>query len=283
MTDTRSHPQSPATAWNTTSGNAWVEMQPVLDGLFKPLEDLLIAGLPCGQKHRLLDVGCGAGATTLAAARKLGTGAQCVGLDVSEPMIAAARARAEREAAPVRFVLADAQTYPFTPGGFDIIVSRFGVMFFEDFVTAFSNLRRATAGRGRLRLLAWRSPEENPFMTVAARAASPLLPNLAPRDPDAPGQFAFGRRDRVKDILDRSGWADIAITPVDVVCAMPESELVRYITRLGPIAVPLMQADEDTRARVIHTVRPAFDPYVEGDAVRFTAACWLIEASTLAA
>src|SRR5690606_19942346 len=153
MTDTRSHPQSPATAWNTTSGNAWVEMQPVLDGLFKPLEDLLIAGLPCGQKHRLLDVGCGAGATTLAAARKLGTGAQCVGLDVSEPMIAAARARAEREAAPVRFVLADAQTYPFTPGGFDIIVSRFGVMFFEDFVTAFSNLRRATAGRGRLRLL----------------------------------------------------------------------------------------------------------------------------------
>ena len=275
MTD---QPASQPNTWATTSGNAWVEMQDVLDRLFKPIETLLVADLPTGTHQRLLDVGCGFGATTLAAARRFGPRAQCTGVDISEAMIAAARARAEREGVPANFILADAQTHAFAPESFDTIISRFGVMFFADFVAAFTNLRRAAAEGATLRLLAWRSAAENPFMTTAESAAAPLLDTLPARKPDGPGQFAFADRARVQSILEASGWADIDISPTDIPCAMPESELVRYFTRLGPVGMALADKDEATRERVIAAVRPAFDPYVQGDEVRFTAACWLIAA-----
>ena len=146
---------------------------------------------------RVLDVGCGTGSTTLAVARRLGAKGRCIGIDISEPMIAAARARAEREGTPASFIRADAQTHAFEPASFDMIISRFGVMFFDDSVRAFANLRRAAKQTPSLRFIAWRSAAENPFMTTAERAAAPLLPNLPARRPDAPGQFAFADRDRV--------------------------------------------------------------------------------------
>ena len=116
-------------------------------------------------------------------------------------------------------------------------------------------------------------------MTTAERAAAPLLPNLPARRPDAPGQFAFADRDRVARILEESGWAEIDIRPIDVPCTLPEKVLARYVTRLGPVGRILQEADEETRKRVIDAVRAAFDPYVEGAEVRFTAACWQIAAS----
>ena len=141
-----------------------------LDQMFAPFDDLLADGIAEG---RMLDVGCGTGSTTLALARRH---AECVGIDPSGPMIAAARARLDREGAAARFIEADAQTHAFDAAGFDAVISRFGVMFFTDPVAAFANLRRATRPGGRLRFAAWRGAAENPFMTVAERAASPLLP-----------------------------------------------------------------------------------------------------------
>jgi hypothetical protein len=118
-------------------------------------------------------------------------------------------------------------------------------------------------------------------MTAAERAAAPLLPNLPARRPDAPGQFAFANRDRVHAILEESGWAGIDIRPIDVECAFPEKELVTYLTRLGPVGMVLHEADDRTRSQVVQTVRPAFDPYVHGAEVRFTAACWMAGAKRL--
>ena len=149
---------------------------------------------PPDPERRVLDVGCGTGSTTLAVARLLGAKGRCTGIDISEPMIAAARARAEREGTPASFIRADAQTHAFEPASFDMIISRFGVMFFDDSVRAFANLRRAARDDAELRFIAWRSAAENPFMTTAERAAAPLLPNLPARRPDAPGQFAFADR-----------------------------------------------------------------------------------------
>lgn len=226
----------------------------------------------------MLDVGCGTGSTTLAIARRLGAKARCTGIDISEPMIAAARERAEREGSPTRFIRADAQVHDFEPAGFDTIVSRFGVMFFDDFVRAFANLRRAASSGAELRFIAWRSPEENPFMTTAERAAAPLLPNLAARRPDAPGQFAFADRRRVSTLLEESGWAGIDIQPIDVACVLPERELVRYLTWMGPVGALLQKADDLTRTKVLETLRPAFEPFVHGAEVRFTAACWWVGA-----
>jgi SAM-dependent methyltransferase len=268
-----------AALWNGRAGRAWVDAQESLDRLFTPFENLLVGEVRAAQARRVLDVGCGTGATTLAIARVLGAGGHCTGADISEPMIAAARARAGREGAPASFVCGDAQRHAFEPASFDLIVSRFGVMFFDSPVQAFSNLLNAATGGARLRAIAWRSAAENPFMTTAERAAAPLLPNLPARKPGAPGQFAFADRGRVASILEESGWAGIDIRPIDVECALPESDLMGYLTRLGPVGLVLQdETDEGRRAQVAATVRAAFEPYVRGSEVRFTAACWMIGA-----
>jgi SAM-dependent methyltransferase len=265
-----------AALWNGAAGRAWVDAQALLDRVFEPFQELLVAPVVAGS--RVLDVGCGTGGTTLAAARRAGGRGQAVGVDLSEPMIAAARARARREDTVATFVCADAQAHDFAAGGFDLVLSRFGVMFFDDPVRAFANLRRAGAHDAALRFAAWRSVEENPFMTTAERAAAPLLPGLPARRPDAPGQFAFADGARVRRILGDAGWTAMDVQPVDVPCAFPESDLVTYLTRLGPVGLGLQQADEETRGRVVEVVRAAFDPYVSGGEVRFTAACWLVAA-----
>lgn len=227
----------------------------------------------------MLDVGCGTGGTTVALARRLGAEGECVGVDISEPMVEAARARAAREGARASFVRADAQDHVFGPAAFDAVVSRFGVMFFEDPVQAFTSLRRAAKENAGLRFIVWRDIAENPFMTTAERAAAPLLPDLPERRPDAPGQFALADADRVRRLLEESGWAGIGIRPVDVTCVLPEPRLIPYFSRFGPVGLALPGTDERTRARVVDTVRAAFDPFVHGTEVRFTAACWQIDAS----
>jgi len=263
--------------WNGAAGHAWVASQTLLDRLFEPLADRLADLAAARRPGQVLDVGCGTGSTTVAIARRLGTTAACVGVDISEPMVAAARARADGEDVAVSFICADAQTYPFGPRSFDLIVSRFGVMFFQDSVEAFANLRRAAHDGGELRMIVWRGPADNPFMTVAERAATQVLP-LPERQPDAPGQFAFANDQRVRGILRDSGWSDVECRPVDIACAMPETELVGYFTRFGPVGMALQNADERTHGQVIDAVRPAFDRYVHGDEVRFTAACWTVSA-----
>lgn len=115
-------------------------------------------------------------------------------------------------------------------------------------------------------------------MTTAERAAAPLLPNLPPRVPDEPGQFGFANAGRVRRILEASGWTGIEIRPIDVVCTFPERELTRYATRFGVLGRILPEVDEGTRARVMETVRAAFEPYVHGAEVRYDAACWMIAA-----
>lgn len=264
--------------WNGPGGRAWVEAQEVLDQMFKPFEALLVEAVSAGSRRRVLDVGCGTGATTLAVARVLGATGRCTGVDISNPMIATARARAGRESTPAVFICANAQVHAFEPASVDMIISRFGVMFFDDPVRAFANLRRAAADDADCRFVVWRSAADNPFMTTAERAAAAILPNLPARRPDAPGQFAFANGDRVASILEESGWAGIDIRPIDVACTFPEKELVRYLTQLGPVGLMLQETDDGTRARVIETVRPAFDPFVHGPEVRFTAACWMVAA-----
>ncbi|WP_033307077.1 class I SAM-dependent methyltransferase [Streptomyces iakyrus] len=269
-----------AARWNGPAGNAWVDLQELLDEMFRPFEELLVDAVAAEHAGSVLDVGCGTGGITRAVARRAG---HCVGVDVSGPMIEAARAHAEREGVPASFIQADAQEYAFEPGAFDAVVSRFGVMFFNDPVRAFGNLRSTVRDGAGLRCVVWRGPEENPFMTTAERAAAPYLPELPARRPDQPGQFGFADPERVHRILTESGWAGIDIQPVDVVCALPEKDLVTYFTRLGPLGMVLPGADDRIRAEIVEAVRPAFDPFVRGTEVRYTAACWMVSARAAAA
>lgn len=261
--------------WNGPAGKNWIDAQALLDGMFEPFEQLLAE--PLTRAERVLDIGCGTGATTLAAAQRLDGGA-AVGVDLSAPMIELARTRAARAGSSATFICADAQSHAFEPANFDVFISRFGTMFFEDPVGAFANLRRAAKPGARLDSIAFRSAAENPFMTAAERAAAPLLPNIPPRRTDAPGQFAFADPQRVQRILAEAGWTNIDLGAIDVPCVFPARELERYSTRLGPLSLILQQADEATRSRVTAAVKAAFAPFVHGAEARFNAACWRVRA-----
>lgn len=267
-----------AALWNGLGGRGWVEAQAALDTMLQPFEDLLVDAVEASGARRVLDVGCGTGSTTLAVARLIGAGGRAVGVDISAPMLELARRRARSEDLAAEFVEGDAQTYAFEPASFDAIVSRFGVMFFDAPVEAFANLRRAAAPDAKLWLAVWRSAADNPFMTAAERAAAPFLPSAPPRDPSAPGQFAFADAERVRGILERSGWGNIEIEPVDVPCALPKIELLRYVTHVGPAGRMLQQVDEATRSRIVAAVTNAFEPYTHGHEIRFVSACWAVRA-----
>ena len=267
-----------AKLWNGSAGCAWVEAQALLDRILQPFEDVLVAAVAASGARRVLDVGCGTGSTTRAIVRLRGDERDCVGVDISEQMIDTARMLAEQERVPAQFICADAQTHAFEPTSFDMIMSRFGVMFFGDPVRAFANLRDAARQDARLCFIAWRSPAENPFMTTAERAAATLLPNLPARRVNAPGQFGFADARRVQSILAESGWTDIEIRPIDIECTLPESELSRYAARLGPVGIALREVDQRTRDQVVAVVRKAFEPYVHGDEARFIGSCWQVDA-----
>lgn len=276
--DTQVSPGSGQPAlWNGAAGQAWSDLQQVLDRAFLPFEQRLVTGAVAAGSRRVLDIGCGAGGTTLALSRALGPAARCTGVDISEPLLATARARAERDDSTAVFLAGDAQTFPFPTATFDRIVSRFGVMFFESFPEAFENLRRAAAPGASVHFLTWRAPGDNPFMTEAERAAAPFLPELPPRRP-GPGQFGLADPDRAADSLRQAGWAEISIQPFDTVCSFPAEALEAYFTRLGPLSQILPGLDATLRERILDAVRQAFDPYVSGDEVRFAAACWEIGA-----
>ena len=259
--------------WNGPGAKAWITNRDLLDAMFQPFRAILAEAVRPGEA--VLDVGCGTGGTTLAVASAVGPAGAVTGVDISEPMIAVARERAAAEGSPARFLAADAQDHAFDAGAYDRLVSRFGVMFFADPVRAFANLRRACRPGGAMLFVAWRGRDENPFMTAADRAAAPLL--LQPPEPRAAtGQFAFADADYVTGILADAGWRDAAIERLDVTCSFPAAELPRYAEHMGPLAPTLGALDPGAREPIVKAILDGYAPFVSGDVVSYTAACWAI-------
>ena len=115
-------------------------------------------------------------------------------------------------------------------------------------------------------------------MTAAARAAAPFLPSLPKPDPNAPGQFGLADPDRVRTILDTSGWKSINLRPLDVPTSIAERELFAFVTKMGPVGLALKEVDEATRTRTVTAVHAAFAPFIRDGAARFNAACWVVTA-----
>ncbi|WNH52320.1 class I SAM-dependent methyltransferase [Stenotrophomonas oahuensis] len=264
--------------WNGPAGHAWVTAQRILDEMFNGFATHLAQTVPTNANWRVLDVGCGTGDTTLTLARRLGPGGRATGIDLSAPMIEVARQRAVDAALPVEFIAADAGQPPLPAASIDHIVSRFGVMFFDNPVQAFTRLRETTRQGGTLHAVVWRSAADNPFMTTAERAAASLLP-LPPRVPDGPGQFAFADADKVRWILESASWSEVAITPLDMSCEIARDDLRTYLSLLGPVGTALRNETLDAaeREHILDTLEAAFSPFIVGDRVQFTAACWVIK------
>ncbi|WP_299003991.1 class I SAM-dependent methyltransferase [uncultured Caulobacter sp.] len=260
------------------AGQVWVEHQALLDRIMAPIAEAVVeaAGLVNGEA--VLDVGCGAGATTLEAAWRTGPVGRAVGVDISGALVELARRRAGEEGLEgVEFLLADAQAHAFVPV-FDAVISRFGVMFFPDPVAAFANLRGALKADGRLTFAAWRSPEENPLALIPLQAAAPFLAEPPGFERDAPGRFAFADPERVRAILTASGWRDVAITALDVASPLSFDELMTMSLRIGPLNPILKAADEDMRRKVGQAVESALAPHVREGVATMKSACWLVTA-----
>ena len=193
--------------WNTGPGVAhWVANQARYDRMHAPFTALILDAAALRPGGNVLDVGCGCGGTTLAAARLVAPG-QALGLDLSGPMLA--RAQADAEAAGLAnavFQQGDAQVHPLEPATFDTVISRFGVMFFADPVAAFANIRSATRPGGRLVFACWQPLAANQWMLVPGAALAEHLPPPAPAPADGPGMFAFADPDRLRPILAAAGW-----------------------------------------------------------------------------
>lgn len=268
-----------ASFWNDAGGRAWVELQDLLERLNAPIGEAVVSGAFPGPGGRVLDVGCGSGATTLEMARRLGPSGRSVGIDVSGPLLEAARRQATADGVQgVEFVQADAQTHDFGPGAFDAVMSRYGVMFFADPDAAFGNLRRALKPDGRLVFACWRGPEENPISQETLAAARPFLGEMPPMAKDGGGRFAFADPARVRGILERSGWREIDIAPLDAPTPLSFDEAMRLSLELGVLGPLLGQASEEVRAKVREAVAEALKAHLRDGMVRMTAACWLVTA-----
>ncbi|MGY2051923.1 class I SAM-dependent methyltransferase [Methylobacterium sp. JK268] len=269
-------PISQAEYWNGEAGERWARMQDALDTAFAPLTEALLAAAGLRPGERVLDIGCGCGETALLAAAAVGPEGAVTGLDVSRPMLARARTRTP-PGAPVRWIEGDAQTLALAPDH-DVVLSRFGVMFFEDSAAAFANLRRGLRPGGRAALLCWQALPANAWIAVPREAMLRLVPPPEPPVPDAPGPFRFAEPGLLPGLLARAGFAEARAVPIsrDLTLGRDREEGARFALTLGPTSALVRDLGEADRTRVqaaVAAALPATGPVVLG------AACWLATAT----
>ena len=268
--------------WNGPGGQRWADRQQTQDLVLAPVGDLLIARAKLKTGERIIDVGCGAGATSIAFAQTVGPSGHVLGVDISAPMLARAQ-EITPPALPIDFVLADATVYPFVPASFDLVASRFGVMFFADPALSFANLRRALRPSGRLAFACWREPRENPFFMAPLQAVYRHVPKLPQLGPEEPGPFSFASEARVYRILDEAGFHAIAMEPcnlvLDIAVGRGLEMAVQCALEIGPAARALAEQPPEAVAAAKNSIREALADFVSGQAVPLPAAIWIVTAS----
>jgi SAM-dependent methyltransferase len=267
--------------WNADDGEHWVEFQTDYDAMLRPFGDAVLAQAALGPGEAVLDVGCGCGDTTLAAARAVGAEGRTIGVDISEPMVGLATRRGHDDGSAAAFVVGDAQLHDFGPAAFDAIISRFGVMFFDDSRAAFANLARTLRPGGRLVFACWRELFANDWLLVPGAALAEHVA-LPPVEPGAPGAFAFADDAEVRSILTDAGFDRVTIEPFDASLLMPGGPSVAgtvAFLRLTGFARPLLAAaDPATIEAATAAAARALEPHRQADGVRLGGAAWLVSA-----
>lgn len=268
--------------WDEEEGDHWVAEAERFDKTLGPYGDRVIAGLSPEPGEKIVDIGCGNGALSLDVAARVGPQGHVLGLDLSGPMLSLARQRAaERGLGNVAFEKSDVQVHQFEPGVRDGAMSRFGVMFFDEPVKAFANVRSGVTAGGRLAFVCWQDPLQNDWLMVPAATMLELVPMPEMPAAGAPGPFGLSDADRTQSILRDAGWSDVGVESVEIqqwLGADPEST-IKFLSRTELAKTFLAEADEDTTAKVWEAVGAKLAEYVGDDGVRLTGRAWLVTAT----
>ena len=265
--------------WNNAGGNMWVSNMERTHELLHPLwQELLQRATPTAGET-VLDVGCGGGVTSAELAARVAPGGSVVGVDVSAMILERAKAQPSMPD-NLRFELADAGTTDLGESYYDLICSRFGIMFFEDPKSAFANLRAALKPSGRLVAMCWQAPGDNPWISRPVKATAKILPGPDERpDPRAPGPFAFADPAWVEEILHAAGFIAVNLEPVEMQMPMGSMDAaVAYMMRMGPSAEAVANATDEQRAAIEAAIREAFANYDSPQGVMAPCATWIISA-----
>ena len=266
-----------ASDWRARTGRAWADNYALTDRALFGVTRQMLARLEALPGEIILDIGCGAGETALILAQSR-PNARVTGLDISPDLIDAARIRGAGHA-NLRFLLADAADWQAGEDRPDLLVSRHGVMFFNDPVAAFGHLREQSLPGAQLGFSCFRDSASN----IWASGLAQLLELPAPVDPHAPGPFAFADPARVQAILAAAGWQDITLEPVDFNFVTgkgfdPVADSLAFLSRIGPASVAIREMAETERSRALTRIAQWLGSFCSDDEVAMPAAAWLVVA-----
>ncbi|PWU08933.1 MAG: SAM-dependent methyltransferase [Terriglobia bacterium] len=281
MTPAQTYNEDQRTFWNGINGEYWARNQDRMDRILAPMNGPLLDFAAPAAGSAVVDVGCGCGATTVALASRVGPAGRVTGIDISEPMLGRARERL-REHSNTTFLLGDAADLSLKNLGAELIVSRFGVMFFGDPVAAFSNLRTALVPGGRIHFACWRPIPENPWLQVPLHAAYEHVPRLPKPGPEEPGPFSFADPERVTRILIAAGFGMPTFRPLDIELDIAAGGTLEdaaiHAVEIGPTRRALAEQPEEIQALALESIRRALAPYAAPDGVKLSGAVWLVGA-----
>jgi ubiquinone/menaquinone biosynthesis C-methylase UbiE len=266
--------------WNSTMGHSWVSQQAAISDVFTSVTSVSLDAAAAKPGEHVIDIGCGTGDTLLAFAKVVGPSGSVLGVDVSVPMLGFAKHRAaEAGLGNVTCALADATSYAFEPRWADLVYSRFGVMFFDDPIKAFTNIRSGMKAGGRLVFVCFRSMPESPWFRVPIEAARPHVPPQPPVDPMAPGMFSLAREERLRCILTEAGFREMALKATDVpIHGKDTTQSMAFITQAGPLPALLENASDEQRTRATEAVRNALAANIGADGRGLHVGLWLVSA-----
>lgn len=268
--------------WNGKAGEQWVAGHARLDAMLRPIGLAAIDKASPRAGEQVLDVGCGGGETILQLAERIAPGGRITGIDLSAPLVALARQRSTQASVPVDLLQGDVQTHPLPAAQFDLLFSRFGVMFFADPTAAFRNLRQSLKDGGRLAFACWRRLDDNPWMKLPREVVLRHVPPPPSPEPGAPGMLAFADPNRVSGILDDAGFRDAAFAPLDTQVLLgdgaPLDQVVEGLAKEGPTAALIAELPRDRRTALFADLRAKLAPHAAPDGVRLGAGSWIVTA-----
>jgi SAM-dependent methyltransferase len=273
--------------WNGEAGEGWAERDQQMEKTLGPIGEEAITAAAPARGESVLDVGCGCARTSFSLLHKVGPDGRVLGVDISAPMLRTAAATAGQLPVElsnsIAFEHADASEHAFEAGAFDLVFSRFGVMFFADPAAAFANIRRALKPGGRLTFICWAPVRENAWVTAPLGAALQHLPPPEPMPPNAPGPFGLSDRDFTQQVLAEAGYSDINIASFRPTMrfghGMPQERIADFFIEAGPVSRLLTEAPADLVATVRQAMSDAIMPHYDGNTVNLAASCWIVTAS----